>query len=268
MIEKIKSYDIFKNHPPLSCEPLAQQGHANTIYLIKTSQDILQNSLESEASAPNKTRLKPSFPSFEKTSQKKYLLREFKISIDRKTEFSIQKKAYQHNIGAKPILLDREKGLMISEFIEGKHKEKLNQHELKKMALLLKKLHKIKIRQKRNSFKENFNFKNKKVKRAFMILEKEAKEYTLGHNDLHSQNILFTKRAIKLIDWEYARYSDIYFDLVSIIIEYKLNRKDKTTFLRSYFQKKRVNPKKIEAFTLIYKELWKLWFEKLERGEL
>ena len=237
MIETIKSYDIFKNHPPLSCEPLAQQGHANTIYLIKTS-------------------------------EKKYLLREFKISIDRKAEFAIQKKAYLHNIGAKPILLDKEKGLMISKFIEGKHKERLSQHELKKMALLLTKLHKIKIRQKRNTFRENFKFKDKKVKQAFVVLEKEKKEYALGHNDLHAKNILFTKRAIKLIDWEYARYSDIYFDLVSIIIEYKLNKKDSSTFLRSYFQRNRVNHKKLKAFMLIYKELWRLWFEKLKKGEL
>ena len=237
MIEKIKSYDIFKNHPPISCEPLAQQGHANIIYLIKTS-------------------------------QKKYLLRKFKISIDRKAEFAIQKKAYLHNIGAKPILLDREKGLMISEFIEGKHKEKLSQQELKKMALILKKLHKIKIRQKRNHFRENFRFKDKKVKQAFMVLEKERKEYALGHNDLHSKNILFTKRGIKLIDWEYARYSDIYFDLVSIVIEYKLNKKDSSTFLKSYFQGKRINSKKFKSFTIIYKKLWSLWFLKLAQGEL
>jgi thiamine kinase-like enzyme len=237
MIEKIKSYDIFKNHPPLFCEPLAQQGHANTIYLIKTA-------------------------------EKKYLLREFKISIDRKQELRIQQKAYKKGIGSQPVLLDIKKGLMISEFIEGEHKERLSQQELKKMALLLKKLHHIKIRQKRNHFRENFNVNNKKVKQAFVILNKEKKEYALGHNDLHAQNILFTPKGIKLIDWEYARYSDIYFDLVSIIIEYKLNPKDTDSFLRSYLQGKKINHSKLKAFKIIYKELWRLWFEKLAKGEL
>jgi len=127
---------------------------------------------------------------------------------------------------------------------------------------------KIKTRKKQNSFKEHFSFKNKKVKKAFSILDKEPKEYALGHNDLHARNIIFYKTSIKLIDWEYTRYSDIYFDLVSIMIEYKLNTKDSNTFLRSYFGRKKINRKKLKAFTIIYKALWRLWFEKLAKGEL
>jgi len=237
LLDKIRKYRIFQNTPIISCKPFAQQGHANTIYLLKTK-------------------------------EKKYLLREFKITIDRETELKVQQKAYKKGIGSKPILLDVESGLMISEFIEGDHKNKLSQQELKKLALLLKKLHKIKIRQKQNSFKNNFSFKDKKVKKAFIVLDKQKKEYALGHNDLHPQNIIFNNRNIKLIDWEYARYSDIYFDLVSIILEYKLNSKDTKTFLRSYFQKKNINKNKIESFKIIYKSLWILWFKKLEKGEL
>jgi len=212
-----------------------QQGHANTIYLIETR-------------------------------TKAYILREFKINIDRKTEFRVQKKVYKQKIASEPILLT--KSLMISRFLRGKHQEKLTQHQLKKMAQLLKKLHKVKFRQKKNNFKENFKLNNKKVTQAFVTLEKQKKEFALGHNDLHPQNIIFHNRTIKLIDWEYARYSDIYFDLVSIIIEYKLNRKDKRTFLKSYFLEKNINQKKIDAYNTIYKELWKLWFEKLAKGEL
>ena len=237
MIERLKRYKIFQEEPLLSCKLLEQQGHANRVYLLQTK-------------------------------RKKYLLRHFQIDIDRKREFNIQTKLYRKKIAPKPILLDLNNGVMISEFIEGTHKIKLNQQELKKMAQLLKKVHKTKTNQKRNSFRKNFSFNHKKVKRAFILLEKEKKEYALGHNDLHPKNIIFTKRTIKLIDWEYARYSDIYFDLVSIIIEYKLNKKDTLTFLRSYLGKRKINQKKIKAFTLIYKELWRLWFKKLEQGEL
>jgi thiamine kinase-like enzyme len=234
-INNILSLEPFKHQHILSIRPIEKQGHANTIYLIRTQ-------------------------------EKKYILREFKIKIDRKMEFKIQKKVHKQQIGAEALLL--KKTLMISEFIEGTHKEKLTQRELKKMAQLLKKLHKVKIRQKRNSFKENFNTHHKKAKKAFILLNQQKKEYALGHNDLHPQNIIFNKKNIKLIDWEYARYSDIYFDLVSIIIEYKLNLKDREIFLYSYFNRKKINYKKIEAFKIIYKELWKLWFQKLERGEL
>ena len=236
-ISKLNDYKLFQNRQIKDFKLLEKQGNSNLIYLIKTQ---------------NRT----------------YLIRKFQISLNRKQEFSIQKKAFLKNIGAQPILLDEQNGLMITTYLEGKHQTKLSQQKLKKIALLLKKLHKIKVPKKQNNFKENFMFKDKKVKKAFIILDKEPKEYALGHNDLHAKNILFSKNTIKLIDWEYARYSDIYFDLVSIIIEYKLNRKDSATFLRNYFGKKAVNPKKLQAYTLIYKELWRLWFEKLDRGEL
>ena len=237
MIKALKRYEIFQKEPLLSCELLEQQGHANRVYLLQTK-------------------------------RKKYLLRHFQIDIDRKREFNIQAKLYRKKIAPKPILLDLNNGVMVSEFIEGTHKIKLNQQELKKMAQLLKKVHRIKTNQKRNSFKENFSFNNKRVKRAFILLDREKKEYALGHNDLHPKNIIFTKRAIKLIDWEYARYSDIYFDLVSIIEEHRLNQRDSRSFLKSYFERKKINKKKIEAFTIIYRERWKIWFEKRKRGEL
>ena len=237
MIEQIQAYEMFKQDPILSCELLEQQGNSNRIYLVTTAIN-------------------------------RYLVRQFQITLDRAVEFKIQQKAFKANIGAKPMLLDREKGLMITSFIDGRHKHRLSQQELKKMAQLLKKLHAIRVRLKRNSFKKNFSFRDKKVKHAFIRLDKYPKEYALGHNDLHPQNIIFQHRQIKLIDWEYARYSDIYFDLVSILIEYKLNPNDQRLFLRSYFGKKKINPHKIHAYRLIYKELWQLWFKKLERGEL
>jgi thiamine kinase-like enzyme len=235
--DKIKEYKLFKNKTIKSFKPLENQGHSNLIYLLQTHNES-------------------------------YLVRKFQLTLDRKKEFLIQKKAFLKNIGAEPILLDEKNGLMITKYLEGKHQTKLSQHQLKKLSQLLKKLHKIKVRQKRNHFKENFSFKDKKVKKAFIVLDKEPKTYALGHNDLHAKNIIFRKNNIKLIDWEYARYSDIYFDLVSIIIEYKLNQKDTHTFLKSYLGKEKVNQKKIKAFTLIYKELWRLWFEKLAKGEL
>ncbi len=236
-IDDLKQHKLFKSQQIKEFKPLEQQGHSNHIFCIKTEKYT-------------------------------YLARKFQLSLDRKAEFQIQKKAFDKNITGKPILLDEKNGFMISEFIKGKHKNRLNQKELKKLAQLLKKLHKINIRQKQNKFKENFSFKYKKVKEAFIILDKEPKEYALGHNDLHAKNILFTHTSIKLIDWEYARYSDIYFDLVSILIEYKLSRKDSKTFLQNYFDKKPINYKKINAFTIIYKELWKLWFQKLNQGKL
>ena len=233
----LKQYELFKDKTIEEFTLLENQGHCNLNYLL-----VCEN--------------------------KKYLIRKFKLSNDRKSEFKIQKLVSKQNIGAIPLLLDEPNGLMISEFIEGKHKIKLSQTELKKLAYLIKKLHKIKVQKKPNYLKQNFKFKDKKALKTFIKLQVFKKEPALCHNDLHDKNILFGKN-IKLIDWEYAGVNDKYFDLAPVVIEFKLNSMDEKKFLRSYFKRtSKVNRKKLALYKIIYKELWKLWFEKLEKGEL
>lgn len=234
---KIKDYQLFKHQEIKYFFLLKEQGYCNTNYLLETN-------------------------------KKRYLVRKFKHQNNRKAELYIQKLAHKKGIAGEPLLLDEKNNLMICTFVEGKHLYKLNQHKLKKLALILKKLHKIKLQQKPNSLKNNFKLKNKKVQQAYLTLEKYKPEYVLGHNDLHPKNILFGKK-IQLIDWEYAGVTDRYLDLVSIILEYKLNKKDEKTFLRSYFgHRVTINYKKLEAYKIIHKTLWKLWFGELERGEI
>jgi len=230
------NYQLFQNQKILSYTLLKEQGHCNRNYLLKTS-------------------------------QKEYIIRKFKYHNHREAEFKIQNMAYKRGLSAKALVLDRPNNLMICEFIEGVHRNKLTQQELKKLALTLKRLHSIKIQQQPNTLKRNFKPKHRKVHNAFRVIDSFKPEYVLGHNDLHPRNILFGKK-IKFIDWEYAGKSDRYFDLVAIIIEFKLNRRDKATFLRTYFTKKRINYKKLEAFKVVYKALWKEWFGKLDRGEI
>ena len=230
------NYQLFNNQKILSYSLLKEQGHCNLNYHLKTS-------------------------------KKEYLIRKFKYHNHREVEFKIQNIVYKKRLSAKALILDRANNLMICEFIEGVHRHKLNQLELKRLALILKKLHSIKIQQQPNTLKRNFKFKHKKVYDAFKVIDSFKPEYVLGHNDLHPKNILFGKK-IKFIDWEYAGKTDRYFDLVAIIIEFRLNKKDELTFLQIYFSKKRVNYKKLEAFKIIYKALWREWFGKLERGQI
>ncbi len=229
-------YLLFENQMILSYALLKEQGHCNLNYLLKTS-------------------------------KQKYLIRKFKYNNKRETEFKIQNMAYRKGLSPKALILDRPNNLMICEFIEGVHRHKLKQQELKQLALRLKKLHSIKIQQQPNTLKRNFKFKHKKVYKAFKIIDSFKPEYVLGHNDLHPKNIIFEKK-IKFIDWEYAGKSDRYFDLVAIIIEFKLNKKDEVTFLRTYFTKKSINYKKLKAFKIVYKALWREWFGKFERGQI
>ena len=232
----LQRYELFKDKKIEKFMLLENQGHCNYNYLVLSE-------------------------------NKKYLIREFKLKNDRKSEFKIQTLIAKKDIGATPLLLDEEKGLMICEFIEGVHKTKLSPQMLKKLALLLQKLHKTKHHKKIPSLQKYFSFKNKRIKQAFILLNKEPKELRLCHNDLHQKNILFGKN-IKLIDWEYAGVNDLYFDLVSIVIEFKLTPKEESTFFKSYFKRKKINLKKIKAYKLVYKELLRIWFEKLDKGEL
>lgn len=233
----LKQYQLFDKQNIKECSLLKQQGHCNLNYFLQTDK---QN----------------------------YLVRKFKYKSNRKAEFYIQNLAHKKGVAAKALLLDEAKQLMICEFIEGRHLFKLSQIDLKKIAITLQKLHNIKIQQQGQTFKGSFKYKDKKVYEAFNTLKQFKAEYVLGHNDLHPKNILFGKK-VQFIDWEYAGMSDRYFDLAAIIIEFKLNKKDEKSFLRTYFSRnKSPNHKKLNAYKVLYKTLWTVWFYKLERGQI
>ena len=234
---EVKHYAPFANQNIKKFSLLQQQGHCNVNYFLQTNK---QN----------------------------YLVRRFKYKSDRKAEFYIQNLAHNKGIAAKALLLDEKKQLMICNFVQGEHQYKLTQHTLKKLAIALKKLHQVKLQQRAYTFKKSFKYKDKKVYAAFKTLQNFKPEYVLGHNDLHPKNILFGKR-IQFIDWEYSGMSDRYFDLASIIIEFKLNKKDEKSFLRTYFPRnKSPNHKKLNAYKVIYKTLWTVCFAQLERGQI
>jgi len=233
----IKQYRVLKNKKIKNFSKLKEQGHCNLNYLIETK-------------------------------DKQYLLRNFKYDGNRKKEFYFQNLAHKKNIAAKALLLDEKNNIMICNFIEGEHKYNLDQHTLKQLALTLQRLHRIRVPTKAYDFKSIFKLKDKKALQAFRVIETFKPEYVLGHNDLHPKNILFGKK-IQFIDWEYAGKTDRYFDLAAIIIEFKLNRQDEQTFLKSYFNRNgKVKTKKLEAFKVVYKTLWRVWFGNLERGQI
>lgn len=140
-----------------------------------------------------------------------------------------------------------DESIMIGAFVEGEHKKILSKKEMRQLALVIRKLHKIKLRKKPMLFAKAKMFK---------------KELVLCHGDLSVGNIIFGKTP-KLIDWEYAGVADKYFDLASVCESFKL---DEAYFLRAYGSK--IDLKKLEVYKEIFTLLSKEWFEKLEKGEL
>jgi len=200
------------------------------------------------------------------TENKKYLLREFKLSgPDRKLEFKIQHKAYRKGIAAKPCVLDEKNGLMICEFVEGVHKQKLDRREIRKIATLLQHLHQISIRTKPINLKHSFTSKPIEVKQAFKRIAKYKIDHVVCHNDLNPKNILFS-HMIKLIDWEYATINDRYFDLASLCVEFAFNKREENYFFQAYFgRSSKVDREKLDAYKVIYQTLCHQWFEKNEK---
>ena len=201
-----------------------------------------------------------------KTPLKNYLIREFRLpNIDRDFEFKVQKKAYLKGVAPKPIVLDLEQNLMITEFVIAEHLFTLNRKNLKQLALTLKRVHKIKIYQKPHNHKKDFKLKNKKAQKIILKLKKYKRDLTINHHDLNPKNILFANK-ITLIDWEFARINDRYFDLATISVEFRLNRDNELYFLRQYFSRDRFSIDKLNLYKELYKELCAIWNEANTKG--
>ncbi|MGB7401180.1 MAG: choline/ethanolamine kinase family protein [Arcobacter sp.] len=251
-IQKLKQYKIFKDEILLSLKLLKNQGYCNINYKLKTS-------------------------------KRTYLIRKFisneTVNINRKFEFEIQKKTYKKGIAGKPLFLDKDKSFMVCEFLKGKHKKIISLQEIKHLGKMVKKLHSIKSNVNPYDFKRPLNYYKKTLnnqeasksihicKRELKSLKKHKKTLVTTHHDLNPKNILFHKKSIKFIDWEYTGVNDSFFDLATLCFEFRLNKKEEKILLKSY--QKKVNKKdiqKLHSYINIYKHICKLWFMDLKKS--
>jgi len=218
MIKLLKTHPFFSDKQIDSCDCLENQGYCNENYLV------VANGV-------------------------KYIVRKLlRDDIDRKFEWRVQNLAYTQCITAKPLVFDKEDGLMVFEFLEGEHKSKLNENELKLLAQTLQKLHSISI-----------DAKPIELQIDTSTIDEHSKEYVLCHNDLNPQNIFFSD-DVKFIDWEYAGVNDRYFDLACVCVEFGLEDEAVEVFLEAYFEGE-YNLKKLSAYKIIYKNLCEEWFQ-------
>ncbi|MGB6327925.1 MAG: choline/ethanolamine kinase family protein [Halarcobacter sp.] len=253
-LKKLNKLDIFKNEKLLSLEKLKKQGFCNINYKLNSCTNS-------------------------------YLLRVFKddstVNISREYEYKIQKKAWEKSIAPKPLYLNKKKSFMITEFLEGIHKYKLKKIEVRSIIKNIKKLHKIKSSEKSYDIKNDFkNYKKllqdkdskkiiKESLKELKKIDKYKKRPVSTHHDLNPRNIIFYKNSVKFIDWEYAGVNDCFFDLATICVEFKLNKKMQNLALEYYFKKskeknKKAHKKSLNSYMKIYKNLCILWFKTLK----
>jgi len=237
-MKNINTYSLFDDDAIKTITPLSSQGYCNKNYLIRT----------------------------EKTQ---YILREFlRQDIDRPQEYNIHIQAYKKGISSQIYIFT--KTFMVSAFLEGIHKSKLNNKDVILLAKTIKKLHSIKT----NAAPIDLQIKNKTdaVIRAFNTINSYPKEYVLCHNDLNPQNIFFPNKEIesanhhniypvKLIDFEYAGINDRYFDLACVCVEFGLEDEMLEVFLQTYFNDTYYHLEKLNAYKVIYKALCEAWFQ-------
>jgi len=184
-----------------------------------------------------------------------YIIREFgREARDRALEYHIQSIAYRHGLAPQPLLLDLSHGFMISSYTQGTHIEQLSHPELKLLAETLKHLHSITI--------ATLPIVTKSIQTN---LDRFSYDPVLCHHDLNPYNLIWHDR-LTLIDWEYAGVNDRYFDLASIIVEFKLSKTQKGSFLDHYFKGESWSEQKLHAYIRIYKELCTHWWAKRQGG--
>jgi len=220
MINLLKTHPFFADKQIDSCMLLEHQGYCNENYLVVAD-------------------------------GVKYIVRKLlRGDIDRELEWKVQHLAYTQGITAEPLVFDAEHGFMVFAFLEGVHKSKLDENELKLLAHTLRKLHGISIDANPIELQIDSN-----------AIDEYPKEYVLCHNDLNPQNIFFSNNDIKFIDWEYAGVNDRYFDLACVCVEFGLEGEMLEVFLGSYVEGKDFSLEKLEAYKIIYQRLCEEWFQ-------
>ena len=202
----------------------------------------------------------------------------YKFIINEYLKNNIIEQIIKKNITTKFLYLEKKTGLVIYEYfeMESSTKELINIPNLGKQ---LRKLHQIKNNGKTKTFEDQVNLyfsttnteSNSKFYRQSLALLNELKidkdENVVSHNDLNLFNIMFNRRDIFFIDFEYLSINSRYCDLSKLISSLQMNETEINIFLNSYGIKNLNNNiyTKLKKWTLmnIYTEF--LWANFMNR---
>ena len=222
IIAKLNQEAYFKYKQITHSSALSFQGHCNTNYLLHTARE-------------------------------KYILRVFgSENRDRSAEYRIQHAASRQHLAAKPLFLDLEAGLMVSEYVYGTHIHSLSNKNIQALSRVLFSLHSLPPPKK--------NILHNAEPQG---LPGFGYDPVLCHHDLNPYNILWKSDTPMLIDWEYAGINDRYFDLASATVEFKLDKQMCLLLLESYFDDHReIDIKKLRVYQTHYQDLCEQWWQE------
>ncbi len=228
----LEGLPLFADDPILSITPITHQGYCNLSYKVMTQTTV-------------------------------YLIRILKQEgIDRIKEYTLQKRAADAGIAPKVILFDKERGMMVSPFVEGIHHTCLDEEKLQNLATALRRLHKTLVWEEAPlDLEKTIRSRTPSVTKAFDTIRHYPTELAVCHNDPNPQNILWQKDTPILIDFEFAGMNDCYFDLAAVCVEFRLDERMKRDFLDLYFEGS-YSLEKVKAYEVLYRQLCKEWFSQ------
>ncbi|NOU51993.1 phosphotransferase [Pseudoalteromonas sp. JBTF-M23] len=108
---------------------------------------------------------------------------------------------------------------------------------------------------------------------SITTLEKQPKNLAFCHNDLVLENLITSKHRIKIIDFEYCAYNDIFFDLAALCCSFDLTTTQSRNMLALYYDLQQQQPPKnadikLTAYRCGYLLLSIQWYEQRGYVEL
>lgn len=165
--------------------------------------------------------------------------------------------------------LDRD-GNKVSEYIPNAHTFKGENNEIIAVAKMLKKLHSAEIdsKIKFKPLKRFYYYQNKSDGEKFQheetVIKNMKKLYdkyplVMCHNDVVDNNLLFSKNASYLIDYEYAGKNIYLFDLASFLSENGIKDKRKVKLFLSTYGFPLNNIDELQQMIMFLNLLWYYW---------
>ena len=110
------------------------------------------------------------------------------------------------------------------------------------------------------------------IEESLAYIANAPKDMGFCHNDLVKENIIVNNSGMFLIDFEYAKSNDVYFDLAALVVSFQLNTEQQQALLEQYrtlvsaHHEFTLSLNKLAAFQGLFLLLCICWYE--QRGAM
>ncbi len=206
-----------------------------------------------------------------------YLLKCYRNGLKAKS-LALQKKLADANISNAVIDYNLDKQVAIFKYIDGSHintYDLLTNHKIDQLTQLLTQLH---------AFNENGEVMNlsdevasyktltiysdlePKLQDKLAAIARFPNHHGFCHNDLLQSNIIETQQGVRLIDFEYSKVNDVFFDLASLCHSLELSQLQSAYMLDVYCELNGINMTRMSAtnkltnYLYVYRALCCFWY--------